>query len=100
MTKTKISDTWEESKEEGERHCLEPGEEEGGGSFNHHILPYPISVMPGAIEETNQEGPGGRLNLGAGKRDLGPVLINVKPTRILKEAVEEIATSIALEKLD
>ena len=49
---------------------------------------------------TSQEGPGGRLNLGAGKRDLGPALINVKPTRILEETVEESATSIALEKLD
>ena len=101
MTKTKISDTWEESMEEGERHYLEPVEEGGGGSFNHHTLPYPISVMPGAIEgETSQEGQGRRLHLGAGKRNLGPALKNVKPTRILEEAVEESATSIALEKLD
>ena len=101
VTKTKISDTWEESMEEGKRHYLEPVEEGGGGSLNHHTLPYPISVMPGAVEgETSQEGQGRRLHLGAGKRDLGPAFNNVKPTRILEEAVEESATSIALEKLD
>ena len=40
LSQTDISDTKEEHMKRREGHCLEPEEEEEGGSFNHTI-PYP-----------------------------------------------------------
>ena len=80
LAKAYISDTKEEIMERREGHCLEPNEEEGGGNFNHHNLPNPVSIKPKAKKgEINQEGSGRCLILGVGKRNLGPIPNNVKP---------------------
>ena len=90
LAKANISDTMEEIMERREGHCLEPNEEEGGGNFNHHNLPNPVSIKPNAkMGEMSQEGSGRCLNLGAGKRTLGPTPNNVKPTQSLEEASGE-----------
>ena len=89
LAKANISDT-KEIMERREGHCLEPDEEEGGGNFNHHNLPNPVSIKPNAkMGEISQEGSGRCLILGVGKRNLGPIPNNVKPNPSQGEPVEE-----------
>ena len=80
-----------------EEHCLKPGRREEGG--NLVTFTTPVSIKPSAkMGETFQEGGRGRLNVGAGKQNLGPAPPNVKPNQSLEEACDgRIATRTALE---
>ena len=90
VAKPKTSDNEVDITERREGHCMEPGEEGGGGIPIPKPNPNPISIMPKAKEgETNQEGGGRRSNLGVGKRNLGPIPNNVKPNPSQGEPVEE-----------
>ena len=78
LAKPNISDTKVKIMERREEHCLEPGEEGGGGT--PFPIPNPVSIKPNAKKgEINQEGGGRRSILGVGKRNLGPIPNNVKP---------------------
>ena len=88
MAKPNISDAEEEIMERREGHCLEPGEEGGGGT--PFPIPNPVSVKPNASKgEMSQEGDGRRLILGVGKRNLGPIPNNVKPNPSLGGLVKK-----------
>ena len=61
-----------------EENCLEPGRGEEGGNLVTFTIP--VSVKPSAkMGETFQEGGRGRLNVRAGKRNLGLAPNNVEP---------------------
>ena len=68
---------------------------------NEEILRDPISIKPNTkMGETSQEGGGRRLNLRAGKQDLGSAPNNVKPTQNLEKASGEECHQCSSSKLE